>query len=82
MNTIFEIKGKNEIFEGTGQQAIKNVVKKYPQFSTLVSRLFFPVKLVAFTKAPVGTEKMSANDIYVPDLRPHWERRTPKKATA
>jgi len=51
MNTIFEIKGKNEIFEGTGQQAVKNVVKKYPQFSTLVSRLFFPVKLVAFTRA-------------------------------
>ena len=51
MNTIFEIKGKNEIFECTGQQAVKNVVKKYPQFSTLVSRLFFPVKLVAFTRA-------------------------------
>lgn len=82
MNTIFEIKGKNEIFEGTGQKAVKAVVTKYPQFSTLVSRLFFPVKLVAFTKAPVGAEKISADDIFVPDLRPHWERHKPKKTIA
>lgn len=72
MKTIFNVKGKNETFDGVGQQAVKNLVAKYPQFSTLTSRIYFPLILVGFVDN-------KGNELPKPDFRPHWERRSPKK---